>query len=254
MKTTIVKTFGVALTLSAIWAGSVVEVAGQLTLTPLTFDENGHSTGYGNVGGGVTSAQVADNLGGSVALGTEGGYPEPNAAGAVTLDYLIPEANQTPKSWLEYGWVVVYAPGTSVVSTGDTNLQGTVVDLIHFDNSHQLGGTGTVYQSMFYYSMEGWSNNLANNWVSSGVLDSILESSNTVSIVEPANGNILYNPLNYFGNGESAPGYNMDDVSGFAPTAANQPSYTYDFISVPEPATVWLVVLGGLTLLFRRRK
>jgi len=200
------------------------------TQTGLTFDENGNSTGY--PGGGVTDAQVTDNLPPSgyspVGLGQYNGDLEPSGGGATTLDYLMPE--QATHTTMEYGWVVVYGPAGSPLSS-------TIEDLIHFDNSHEIGST--IYDSIFYYSMEG-SGNLANNWVSSSILTAILGAKNTVSVTEAADGTILYNPLTIFGSGEtlsqaeSAPGYNMTDNSGFAADTTQQ--YTYDFDSVVSPS------------------
>jgi hypothetical protein len=161
----------------------------------------------------------------------------------------------SPIGWLEYGWVVVYAPGTSVTATGDNTgtAQGTIVDLIHFDNSY--GGTPTPPGSppgsddqMFFYSMEGSGNKANANYpgnsaLSSTALTAILKAANTVSLVEPTDGLIAYNPANYFVNGESAPGFNMSAQAGG--TAATQFTYTFKSV-VPEPTTM---IAGALLLL-----
>jgi hypothetical protein len=237
------KQCGIALCMAGLLAASAAQATATIALT---FDENGNwSVAPPGSPSGITySTTDLDNKPGTVGLGTLSGKSEPSGGGAATLDYLYAPGGST---WLEYGWLVVYAPGATLGGTAN------IVDLIHFDNS--VGNDGGVSDQMFFYSLEG-TGNLANNWVSSGTLSAILAAANTVSINENLDGSILYNPASYFVNGESAPGYNMNDTSGFAPAGTQ---YTYNFQSiVPEPSAmlagaIMLLPFGASTLRFLRK-
>jgi hypothetical protein len=231
-------------------------------LTTLIFDENGNYSSTVPVGDvaaptGVLHVQGADTLNANPSV--------PSGGGATTLDYLIPYPLLSgTQAYPDMGWLVVYKPGTTINSSTPTS---DILDLIHFDNSYQHGTppggkSGTSYDQLFYYSMEG-SGNLANNWVSgvegptgssgnpsgfdagTNVLTAILNAPNTVKTDEPGNGQILYTPT----SGE--PGYANGQTS--------EP-YTYDFVSVvPEPTTLiagamLLLPFGASTLRTLRKK
>jgi hypothetical protein len=194
----------------------------------LTFDENGNESGVYSVPAGGTGSihylsSGTDGLSGTTFVG----HTTEPAGSSSTLDYLIPILGNN--TLFDYGWVVVYAPGTSTPGTNDQN----IVDLIHFDNSNPEppnygpsynegnGTLTTTYGQMFYYSKEG-SGNLANNWVSSPTLSTILGAANTAYVTESVTGNIDYDPAN-----DLAPGFNWN----FSTSSAAGTQYDFDFLS-----------------------
>ncbi len=221
----------------------------------LTFNENGPYTGnpYQVLTGGTGTIQYVNQaLDNNGATSVGNGDHVPSGGDASTLAYLIPY--EGPNANLNYGWVVVYAPGTSTPGVNDVN----IVDLIHFDNSYGSGPSyleytggpnSTIYGQIFYYSKEG-TGNAANNWVTSTTLASVLGAGNTVGITEPSNGQITYDPAAL-----GSPGYN----TLFSTPTAAVPQYDFQFNSVvPEPSAIlagamMLLPFGASTLRFLRK-
>jgi hypothetical protein len=212
----------------AITAGALaLALQASATLLPiLTFDEYGNESFNAN-GSGVssgpvyTSLQVLDNLTAN-AYGSGPVY----AGNATTLDYLYQYAGVTHL----YGWVVIDDP------------DGSISDLIHFDNSHLVNGHTDI--SMFFYSLDRAGANADQNYPgnsdpSSATIALILSNPKTVTIVENANGIAYYAPPT-----TTSPGYFVNGSTG---SGLGIQQYTYEFVSnVPEPTTM---LAGALLLL-----
>jgi hypothetical protein len=186
----------------------------------LVFDETGQTKPDG-----FSTAQVSDNLSAHVINqnGTQGSAV-PAGGATTTMDYVRPYDGTTA----QYGWVAIYEPGAN----------GTLSDLVHFDNSYQPVQNGPVYMSMFFYSIDG-DKDSADHWPDAATLNTILASGNLASITEDANGIATYTPAGF-----TSPGYQINPSSPGTPAGYQN---SYEFISaVPEPTTM---IAGALLLL-----
>jgi hypothetical protein len=216
-------------------AGLVAASSAQATIT-LTFDENGNTSAssgtdpYSNLGV-VTDDKPQGIIGGAQ-------LPGVNGVGGTTLDYgaqLGGVFGNVSGAYPQLGWIAIYAYGTPSSAYGTTT---GLLDLIHWDNSITVPPvSGTLYQSMYWYSQEG-SGNLADHFgtLSSTIVSQVLAYTYTTDITEGGNGLAVYTPA-----GSNNGGYS---TSGSSPT-----QYTYDFqssiVPVPEPTTV----IAGILLL-----
>ncbi len=205
--------WSVRLLLALLFAAS----SAQATLVNITLDENGNAT-FGGATGIILNQQGADSH--ASASGNPGGN------GATTLDYLYAPPTST---FISMGWVAIYDDANKTILS----------DLIHFDSSITIGTT--TYEQIFFYSSDN-RGALADNPLPSGtygagdpnhganVLATILSSAQ--KITEGANGITAYAPTS--------------GQPGFENVAGGSPSFSYDFVSAPEPSTY---VAGVLLLI-----
>lgn len=172
-------------------------IASSLTLntsaTQITLDENGNLTGFT----GYLHMQLADTGNGSTGFGD------------TTLTYLVPSTDAVSN-----GWVVVYDPGGTVVS-----------DIIHFDNSYNVGGT--FYQRWFFYSSDQGTD----------LADHFPSPANVATIVSGGAGPVAFVTEHVDGNAFYTPG-----------TPGAGQSFTYEFLStVPDSGTTAMLLGIGVT-------
>jgi hypothetical protein len=167
-------------------AGALMAGSTNAALTVFQFDENGNSSqSY------VGHQQAADS-----------------STGITTLDYLWPLPSG-PFFTLSGGWVAIYD------DAGQTQLS----DLVHF------GGfvNNNQDQEIFFYSDDN-AGALADNWLTTSQLNTVLASSSLVKISQNSAGMAMYTPATsaqpgYLNGGGVPPGF----------------GYSYVFVSsVPE--------------------
>jgi hypothetical protein len=185
-------------------------------------------------GGGLTGTGTIGAAGGNASLGTGFYYELLYNTAFSGSQVAAPTTLAQLATWQDTGLTATnsYVAGRLAVVNGNTGAQVP-------------WSPGTTNNIM----LVGWSANLGTSWLS---------VSNKL-----ANGNVFSTPYAFFG--ESATGYISPfsyipgaPVFGIAPGAEGLPIFSLNtqlYILVPEPGTIALAGLGGLSLLlFRRRK
>jgi PEP-CTERM motif len=199
-----------------------------------------HAQGYMVING--ASAGVTTNTSSYFAQGA--GTTGLTAKGAAVYDYAV-LVSTTPitDGPTDAGWsqVGTFAGSTPIVAGGSGLSQGAVIG----QSANQFESDIAV--GTYYVAVVGWSPGLGSSW-------STVET-------ELAGGFSAFQGLqDYFGytysgtadfvTAASSPGDNCFGVTG----VANGSLVLYNVTAVPEPATLALAGLGGLSMLFLRRR
>lgn len=189
-----------------------------------------HAQGYMTIDATAANVTVVSN---SVSLGT--------AVGASTYDYAV-LASATPitDGATDSSWTLVTTFGGAAVVGGGSGLKAGEI----------VAESGGQFQSNlpvgnYYIDIVGWSSNLGSSW---GTVEG--ELADGWQGVSGYFGQDV-SAGNSFATAAASPG---DDVM---PTGAPNGSLVLDYVSaaaVPEPATLALAGLGGLSMLFLRRR
>ncbi len=132
----------------------------------------------------------------------------------------------------------------SITAPGGTTTAGATVN----NWGAPTGGSASAGGTEMYYMLVGWSASLGNSWltVSNDIVNNSWSSTSYL---------VGWSAVGYGFSGGGA--NNVPAPSVFGVTAAEPGAFTSGFslFAVPEPTTMALVGLGGLSLLlFRRRK
>jgi len=248
------------LTLIALLAGTTL-VYGQGTVV--------FSTDGGTVTGNYTNMTLSIYAGGFGALGTAGAggglalgtIPPPGIPNGYYYTMLIDTTTPTSANPLTGGWTQAYnnATGLPLMATNNNIGPGGMLGPNGVGYTHlQNEAAGT----QLYFELIGWSADLGTTWAQ--VSDEMYNYWSPASILADT-GSALDPNQNYFFGGAisqgeitlgAANGIDAALLYGGNGLATGQlGALTMDLILIPEPGTLTLMGLGGLSLLlFRRRK
>jgi hypothetical protein len=199
-----------------------------------------HAQGYMAINGSAADVTISSN---SYSATASGGIIGKAPSGAAAFDYAIFVSSTpitdgaTDAGWTQVG--LVATPTVGLIAGGSGLSAGDIL----YSGGSQF--QSSIAPGTYYVEIAGWSSGLGSSWATvSGELADSFQGESGFYFGEAYSGSAN------FTTAVAAPGNNVIGADGIA----NGGLVLFSTTPVPEPATLALAGLGGLSMLFLRRR